>query len=135
MSSQRRSVVVVAHRGWPPDFRKTRWPRSTTRYRADGHIVVLHDDTVDRTTNGLGRADEMTHAEITALDAGAGQRIPTYPEVLEALRDSGIQPGTTRPLSQPASTERETRQLIWRVLLSRGAPVCGLWNRPRVGWL
>jgi hypothetical protein len=75
----------------------------------------------------------MTHAEITALDAGAGQRIPTYPEVLEALRDSGIQPGTTRPLSQPASTERETRQLIWRVLLSRGAPVCGLWNR--AGWV
>lgn len=36
---------------------------------ADGEIVVLHDTTVDRTTNGSGRVDEMTLAQIKALDA------------------------------------------------------------------
>lgn len=37
---------------------------------ADGHVVVLHDGTVDRTTNGSGAVDEMTLAEIQKLDAG-----------------------------------------------------------------
>lgn len=37
---------------------------------ADGHLVVLHDTTVDRTTDGEGQVDSMTLAEIKALDAG-----------------------------------------------------------------
>lgn len=37
---------------------------------ADGAIVCMHDDTVDRTTNGTGRIDEMTLAELRELDAG-----------------------------------------------------------------
>jgi glycerophosphoryl diester phosphodiesterase len=56
----------------------------------DGHIVVMHDDTVDRTTNGTGPVGRYTLAELRALDAGAwfgppfaGERIPTYGEVLE----------------------------------------------------
>jgi glycerophosphoryl diester phosphodiesterase len=36
----------------------------------DGQIVVIHDDTVDRTTNGTGKISEMTLVEIQALDAG-----------------------------------------------------------------
>jgi glycerophosphoryl diester phosphodiesterase len=36
----------------------------------DGHLVVIHDDTVDRTTNGTGRVAEKTLAELQALDAG-----------------------------------------------------------------
>jgi glycerophosphoryl diester phosphodiesterase len=56
----------------------------------DGHIIVMHDDTVDRTTNGTGPVGSHTLAELRALDAGAwfgaqfaGERIPTYAEVLE----------------------------------------------------
>src|SRR5262245_22253126 len=37
---------------------------------ADGEIVVLHDATVDRTTNGAGRVADLTLAEVQALDAG-----------------------------------------------------------------
>ena len=37
---------------------------------ADGELVVLHDGTVDRTTNGTGRVYDKTLAEIQALDAG-----------------------------------------------------------------
>lgn len=36
----------------------------------DGHLVVIHDDTVDRTTNGTGKVNDMTLAEIQSLDAG-----------------------------------------------------------------
>ena len=55
----------------------------------DGHMVVCHDETVDRTTNGSGRICELTLAELKRLniDAGDGriERIPTIHEVLELL--------------------------------------------------
>jgi len=49
---------------------------------ATGEVVVIHDDTVDRTTNGVGRVSAMSLAELRALDAGDGQRIPTLDEVI-----------------------------------------------------
>jgi glycerophosphoryl diester phosphodiesterase len=62
----------------------------------DGHVVVLHDPTVDRTTNGRGRVREMTLAEVRQLSAGypvrfgsafSGERVPTLAETLGLLRD------------------------------------------------
>jgi glycerophosphoryl diester phosphodiesterase len=50
----------------------------------DGAVVVIHDDTVDRTTNGSGAVAELTLAELKALDAGRGERIPTLEEVFAA---------------------------------------------------
>lgn len=52
----------------------------------DGRVVVIHDETLDRTTNGRGRVDQHAFAELRALDAGQGERIPTLEEVLEACR-------------------------------------------------
>lgn len=59
-------------------------------FSSDGHLVVMHDDTVDRTTNGTGPVVSHTLAELRALDAGfwfgtqfARERIPTFAEVLE----------------------------------------------------
>ena len=40
------------------------------RSTRDGHLVVMHDATVDRTTDGTGAIGELTLAEIRALDAG-----------------------------------------------------------------
>ena len=48
-------------------------------------IVVIHDDTVDRTTNGTGKVGELTLDEIKALDIEGGEKIPTLREVLEQL--------------------------------------------------
>jgi len=48
----------------------------------DHEIVVIHDDTVDRTTNGTGQVSDLTLAELKALDAGDGEPIPTLDEVL-----------------------------------------------------
>ncbi|MYD10673.1 MAG: glycerophosphodiester phosphodiesterase [Chloroflexi bacterium] len=60
----------------------------------DGQIVVLHDFTVDATTDGSGQAADMTLAEIKRLDAGAwfhddfaGERVPTLDEVFAAFAD------------------------------------------------
>jgi len=55
------------------------------RVTADGALVVLHDATVDRTTDGHGPVAALTLAQVRALDAGAGERVPTFAEVLDAV--------------------------------------------------
>ncbi|MFJ5273150.1 MULTISPECIES: glycerophosphodiester phosphodiesterase [unclassified Streptomyces] len=52
----------------------------------DGALVVMHDADVDRTTDGSGPISEMTLAELRALDAGCGERVPVFEEVLDAVR-------------------------------------------------
>jgi glycerophosphoryl diester phosphodiesterase len=59
---------------------------------SDGEVVVIHDDTLDRTTDGSGQVRDMTLAELKTLDAGswfapqfAGQRIPTLQEVFALI--------------------------------------------------
>jgi glycerophosphoryl diester phosphodiesterase len=53
------------------------------RVTRDGHLIVLHDPTVDRTTNGTGLAHVLTLAEVQELDGGMGERVPTFRKVLE----------------------------------------------------
>lgn len=60
----------------------------------DGHLICIHDDTVDRTANGTGRVSDLTLAEIKALDAGswfdpkfAREKVPTIEEVLKLVAD------------------------------------------------
>jgi glycerophosphoryl diester phosphodiesterase len=62
------------------------------RTSRDGKFVLMHDSTVNRTTNGKGRVNDLTLAEIRDLDAGSwfgkqfkGVRVPTLEEALEAL--------------------------------------------------
>lgn len=59
---------------------------------ADGHVVVIHDATVDRTTGSQGRVRDLSLAQLKALDAGGffsdqykGEKIPTLAEVFEAV--------------------------------------------------
>lgn len=53
----------------------------------DDQVVVIHDDTVDRTTDGSGRVSDMTLDELKSLDAGDGQKIPTLIDVFEQFGD------------------------------------------------
>jgi glycerophosphoryl diester phosphodiesterase len=55
------------------------------RLTADGAPVVIHDPTVDRTTDGSGAVHEMTAAEIASLGIGSAEHVPTLDEVLELL--------------------------------------------------
>ncbi|TNF33622.1 MAG: glycerophosphodiester phosphodiesterase [Gammaproteobacteria bacterium] len=54
-------------------------------YCCEGELVVIHDDTVDRTTNGHGPIDRFTLADLRQLDAGKGERIPLLHEVMDLL--------------------------------------------------
>lgn len=88
--------LIIAHRGASADE-----PENTLRafqraieqgaqmieldldQSADGHVVVMHDATLERTTNLRGRVAEMSLAEIRKADAGKGERVPTLDEVLD----------------------------------------------------
>jgi glycerophosphoryl diester phosphodiesterase len=59
---------------------------------ADGQVVVIHDQTVDRTTDGQGKVSQLTLRQLKELDAGShfdasfrGEQIPTLEEVFEAV--------------------------------------------------
>ncbi|WP_329343189.1 glycerophosphodiester phosphodiesterase family protein [Streptomyces sp. NBC_01352] len=52
----------------------------------DGALVVMHDTEVDRTTDGTGPIAEQTLDELRALDAGCGERVPVFEEVLDGVR-------------------------------------------------
>ena len=62
------------------------------RATRDGRLIALHDKTVDRTTDGKGKVNDLSFREIRGLDAGgwfspafAGERIPSLEEVLDAF--------------------------------------------------
>lgn len=63
---------------------------------ADGHLMVIHDETVDRTTDGTGYIQSKTMAELKQLDASygksmySGAKIPELSEVLELIRGTGM---------------------------------------------
>jgi glycerophosphoryl diester phosphodiesterase len=105
------------------------------RLTIDGHPVVLHDPTLDRTTSGTGRVAERTLAEIRALDAGshfgpafAGERVPGLAEVLGV--DLSPSPSPKRGGELERGDERttghgHTGSTRWLVELKKGggAPV------------
>ena len=100
----RKTPLVVAHRGLLLDAPENTLANFSACLKLnlgfevdvqrslDGHLVCVHDDTVDRTTNGTGQVSELTLAELKQLDAGSwfdnayrGQRVPTIDEVFELL--------------------------------------------------
>src|ERR671938_442670 len=66
------------------------WIEVDVHLSRDGALVVIHDETLERTTNGSGLVRERTLAELQRLDAGHGERIPTLEEVLVWARGRGI---------------------------------------------
>ena len=50
-----------------------------------GELVVIHDDAVDRTTNGSGLVKKLKLKDLKKLDAGEGERIPTLEEVFDLV--------------------------------------------------
>jgi len=101
--------VIIGHRGMPSSCPEntivsqvvarragTQWIEDDTQPSKDNVPFVLHDSTVDRTTNGKGAIRNLTYAQLKALDAGswfhpifAGTRLPTLAEQLEDLQVNG----------------------------------------------
>jgi glycerophosphoryl diester phosphodiesterase len=65
------------------------WIELDVHLSRDAALIVIHDETLDRTTNGHGLVREHTLAQLRTLDAGGGQTIPTLDEVLVWARERG----------------------------------------------
>ena len=104
--AQTRHVVAISHRGehlHHPENTMAAFEEAVrvgadyievdVRTTSDGKLVLMHDATVDRCTNGKGEVAKMTFDEIRALDAGikmgpefAGTKVPTFDEALDYAR-------------------------------------------------
>jgi len=92
------------------------------RVSRDGHLVILHDADVDRTTDGDGPVSEMSLAELRQLDAGLGERIPTFTEVLDEI-ELPIQAEIKSPKAGRLALDliRE-RELLGRITVTSFSP-------------
>ena len=108
------------------------------RATADDRVVVMHDETVDRTTNGVGAVAQLTLAEIQQLDAGtwfdarfAGERVPLLEAAVERLggrvplvlhiKDAGcgIEQAVAQQVRQQEIADRVTVSSHHRSVLAR----------------
>lgn len=95
-------MLIYAHRGY-----SAKYPENTlSAFKAalphvdgieldvqltrDGRLVVIHDETVDRTTNGSGFVKDMTLRQLRLLRTESGERIPTLEEVLVLLEPTDV---------------------------------------------
>ena len=108
-------MIIFGHRGAPgyprrgentmASFQKALYCGATglefdVRRCGDGRLVVIHDDTIDRTTNGRGRVENLSYKELQRFDAGNGEPVPLLTNVLDQfggqcllnleLKDAGI---------------------------------------------
>ena len=106
-TQSKNNIYVAAHRGF-----RSEYPENTliafkaalelgvdqletdVRVTKDGELILIHDATLDRTTNGTGRVIDHTFEEIRALDAGShkdekfkGEQVPTLLEFMELVKD------------------------------------------------
>lgn len=93
------------------------WVEFDAKLTADKAVILLHDDTVDRTSNGTGPAAQKTLAELKALDAGAwfgphwaGLHIPTLAETMAELTRLGL--GCNIEIKPCPGRDRETARGI-----------------------
>jgi len=148
------SPLLIAHRGGAgiaPENTLTAFQNAVHRWRADmlemdvratrdGEVVVIHDETVDRTTDGSGRVNDFSFAELQELDAGyrfqdplgrhsfrgTGVTIPRFEDVLESL------PGVR--MNVEAKDDRSAPGLV-EIILRHGAQqrvlVAAEWEKNR----
>lgn len=106
-TQSKENIWVAAHRGWRSEYPENTMPafqaaldlgvdqiETDVRITRDGELVLIHDATVDRTTNGTGKVCDKLFAELRALDAGSymgenfrGAQIPTFLELMELVKD------------------------------------------------
>ncbi len=90
----------------------------------DGELVVIHDTTVDRTTDGTGYIKDLTFEQLRQLDAGSwkgeqftGEKIPSFSEILDRYRGkTGILIELKAPELYPGIEEQVTQELTQRNL-------------------
>ncbi|WP_344183840.1 glycerophosphodiester phosphodiesterase [Kribbella lupini] len=119
----------VARRG------RAEWIENDVQPTKDGVPIILHDDTVDRTTDGTGAVRNLTFAQIAGLDAGSwfapaftGQRVPTLGQQLDGLKTRGgnllleVKGSHTRESVARIVTEIRDRGMTSRVFVQSFEP-------------
>jgi glycerophosphoryl diester phosphodiesterase len=123
------SILVIGHRGndlFAPEntmasftaaLGEADYVEFDGRLSSDGVLMVMHDDTVDRTTDGTGALASKTLAQLQALDAGSwfsagftGERVPTLAQAVQAILPQAI-PLIHQYTGSPAQYVAALRQL------------------------
>lgn len=118
-------VQLIGHRGYPALY-----PENTIlsfqkafesgcngieldlRITKDNKVVVIHDKTLDRTTNGKGLVKDYTLKELRTLDAGKGEKIPELSEVLKVFNKELLLLEIKDSLEDSLRLCRETLKLV-----------------------
>ncbi|RJP63216.1 MAG: T9SS C-terminal target domain-containing protein [Ignavibacteriales bacterium] len=102
------TVINIAHRGCSslaPENTYSAWVKAIEakadyfeldiQLSSDDSLMIMHDNTLDRTTDGTGSLSSFTYAQLRALDAGSwfstvftGEKIPTFAEALKLAKDN-----------------------------------------------
>ncbi|MDQ5902797.1 MAG: glycerophosphoryl diester phosphodiesterase [Pseudomonadota bacterium] len=82
---------------------------------ADGTPVLIHDETLERTTNGIGRVCETPDAVLFSLDAGQGERIPTLAEAAALCQQYGFLANVE--IKPAAGHEARTAEVVARFVV------------------
>lgn len=133
--------LVIAHRGYSGAYPENTLIACAAAAGAGAHmvevdvgltrdrrVIVLHDATLDRTTDGAGAANQLDYAQVRRLDAGAwfdpafaGAKPPTPGEILRVARRTGllvnieIKPDAVEDSAAPDGIEAQTARLIRRM--------------------
>lgn len=91
-------TLIFGHRGYPARFAENSLQgfqyvcahhidgiETDVQRTSDGHLVIIHDETIDRTTDGSGYVKDMTLAELQSWHQANGESIPTLAQFLDAL--------------------------------------------------
>ncbi len=132
-----RQVDTVAHRGaagYAPENTLAAFDKAVemksdyieidVQQSKDGELVIIHDTTVDRTTDGSGKVGDLTFEQLRTLDAGswmgkqfAGEKLPTFDEILDRYHGkTGILIEIKAPELYPGIEERVAAELKERNL-------------------
>ncbi|NJE09833.1 glycerophosphodiester phosphodiesterase family protein [Thermococcus sp. MAR1] len=100
---ERDRVIVLGHRGYMSAYPENSLLAFRKAIEAgadgieldvwltkDGEAIVMHDETIDRTSDMVGKQKEMTLEELKRADIGMGERIPTLEEVFEVLPENAL---------------------------------------------
>ena len=125
------TCLIFGHRGFAGKYPENTLPsiKEALSHDVDGievdvhtvedQLIVIHDDTVDRTTYGSGKIADCTLTELRKFDAGNGAQIPLLSEVFTSVPDDCILnvelkgDGTAKVLARDLGTNpRQTRSLL-----------------------
>lgn len=118
---------IIAHRGAPAykpentiaSLREAKalgasWVEFDVMLTRDYVPIIIHDDKVNRTTNGKGYVSQMTFAELSRLDAGEGEQIPTLERWLKVAAELGL--GINVEIKESAKHAKRIATLIHNAL-------------------